>query len=263
MSIHIRWTLGVLAAALIAAPQTGSAQEAATAPTMAAQDAAASAPAAKAAPKLKVLTAEQIDPAKVLPPPPAEGSAQQQAELEELRDLQALRTPGRLAQARWDDAHENAWAFADVIGPGFNPAALPKTTALLAKIQAEQEGLATQAKAYFHRPRPFVADPALVGCGRGTKFYTSYPSGHATMAYTIAPVLEALMPAKAQTIAKRADDYAYSRLVCEVHYRSDLRAGQILGTWAATLLLGAPALQADFAAAKQELAAAGLNGPSP
>jgi acid phosphatase (class A) len=69
------------------------------------------------------------------------------------------------------------------------------------------------------------------------------------------------MPAKAQQIAKRADDYAYSRLICEVHYRSDLRAGQMLGTWAATTLLSAPALQSSFESARQELAAAGLNTP--
>jgi acid phosphatase (class A) len=74
-------------------------------------------------------------------------------------------------------------------------------------------------------------------------------------------VLEALMPAKAQAIAKRADDYAFSRLVCEVHYRSDLRAGQLLGTWAATLLLRTEALRDSFEAAKQELAAAGLSAP--
>jgi acid phosphatase (class A) len=202
-----------------------------------------------------------IDPAAILPPPPTEGSAQQRAELEELRGIQAARTPDRLAQAQWDDAHEDATAFAGVIGPAFDLKALPKTAALLAQIQKEQETLASRAKAYFHRARPFVVDPSLVGCGRGTKFYTSYPSGHATMAYTIAPVLEALMPAKAEVIAKRADDYAYSRLVCEVHYRSDLRAGEILGTWTATELLRDPALQSSFAAAKQELAAAGLSAP--
>ncbi len=203
----------------------------------------------------------QIDPAVILPPPPTEGSAQQRAELDELHDIQAARTPDRLAQARWDDAHEDATAFAGVIGPAFDLKALPKTAALLAEVQTAQEALASQAKAYFHRARPFVVDPDLVGCGRGTKAYTSYPSGHATMAYTIAPVLEALMPAKAQAIAKRADDYAYSRLVCEVHYRSDLRAGEILGTWAATTLLRSPALQPSFEAAKQELAAAGLDRP--
>jgi acid phosphatase (class A) len=81
------------------------------------------------------------------------------------------------------------------------------------------------------------------------------------MAYTIAPVLEALMPAKAAGIAKRADDYAYSRLVCEVHYRSDLRAGEILGTWTATALLRDPVLKPSFEAARQELAAAGLTSP--
>lgn len=236
MSLRIDWTGSLLAAILLGSPGLAIAQ----APTVA---------------------AVQIDPAVVLPPPPAEGSAQQTAELEELRDIQATRTPDRLAQARWDDAHEDATAFASVIGPAFNLKALPATAALLAQVQKEQEALASRAKAYFHRARPFVVDPNLVGCGRGTKVYTSYPSGHATMAYTIAPVLEALMPAKAAGIAKRADDYAYSRLVCEVHYRSDLRAGEILGTWTATALLRDPVLKPSFEAARQELAAAGLTSP--
>ncbi len=237
MALRIDWTRSLLAAALLLGiPALATAQ----------------APA---------ITPDQIDPAVILPPPPADGSAQQTAELEELRDIQAVRTPDRLARAQWDDAHEDATAFAGVIGAAFDLKALPKTAALLAQVQKEQEALASRAKAYFHRARPFVVDPSLVGCSRGTKAYTSYPSGHATMAYTIAPVLEALMPAKAEAIAKRAEDYVYSRLVCEVHYRSDLRAGQILGTWTATERLRDPALQSSFAAAKQELAAAGLSAP--
>jgi acid phosphatase (class A) len=228
---------------------------------MAAENAAASRAAPKPGQVLKVLTPGDIDPAVILQPPPTDGSAQQRAELDELRGIQAIRTPDRLTQARWDDAHEDPSAFAGVIGPGFDLKALPKTAALLDQVMNDQEVLATKAKAEVHRARPFVADPNLVGCSRGTKAYTSYPSGHATMAYTIAPVLEALMPAKAQWIAQRADDYAYSRLVCEVHYRSDLRAGQLLGTWAATALLRAPALQSSLQAAKQELAAAGLTAP--
>jgi acid phosphatase (class A) len=236
MSLRENWARCLLAAALFGSPALALAQASAVAPG-------------------------RIDPAVILPPPPADGSAQQQAELKELRELQALRTPDRLAQAEWDEAHEDATAFAGVIGPAFDLKALPKTAALLAQVQSAQEALATQAKAHFHRARPFVVDPNLVGCRRGTKAYTSYPSGHATMAYTIAPILEALMPAKADVIARRADDYAFSRLVCEVHYRSDLRAGQILGTWTASALLSAPALQSSFAAAQQELVAAGLNTP--
>ncbi len=207
------------------------------------------------------MAAIPIDTGAILPPPPPEGSAQQRAELEELRHIQAVRMPDRLAQARWDDAHEDPTAFAGVIGPAFDLKALPKTAALLDQVMKKQAALATKAKADFHRARPFVVDPNLVGCSRGKKVYTSYPSGHATMAYTIAPVLEALMPTKAQSIAMRADDYAYSRLVCEVHYRSDLRAAQILGTWTAAELLQAPTLQSSFEAARQELAAVGLTTP--
>jgi acid phosphatase (class A) len=247
MSLRTHWARSALVALVLGGPGLAHGQ--------------GSAGAAKPPAADKALTLSQIDPAVILPPPPAEGSAQQRAELDELRDIQAARTPDRLAQARWDDAHEDPTAFAGVIGLGFDLKALPKTAALLDLIMKDQEVLATKAKAVFHRARPFVADPDLIGCSRGAKVYTSYPSGHATMAYSIAPVLEALMPAKAQAIAMRADDYAYSRLVCEVHYRSDLWAGQILGTWTATALLGTPALQSSLQAARKELAAAGLTAP--
>jgi len=254
----------VLAAALLAGAAFASPLFVFAQGQMAAQDAAAqnaAATSAKPVKGLKVLSAAEVDIKTILPAPPEAGSVQQTAELAELRDIQRLRTAARLDQAHWDDAHEDATAFAAVIGPKFDLKTLPQTAKLLELVQNDQEVLATEAKAYFHRARPFVVDDSLVGCDRGKKFYTSYPSGHATMAYTLAPVLSALMPQKSEEIEKRAEDYVFSRLVCEVHYRSDLRAGRILGSWAAIQLLRAPSLQPQIAAARAELVAAGLTTP--
>jgi len=80
------------------------------------------------------MAAIPIDTGAILPPPPPEGSAQQRAELEELRHIQAVRMPDRLAQVRWDDAHEDPTAFAGVIGPAFDLKTLPKTAALLDQV---------------------------------------------------------------------------------------------------------------------------------
>ena len=69
-------------------------------------------------------------------------------------------------------------------------------------------------------------------------------------------VLASLMPAKSQDILARASQYAERRLVCGVHYRSDIVAGQEYGTLLALRLMQNPAFKAQMEAARKELAAA-------
>src|SRR5215471_2504532 len=69
---------------------------------------------------LKYLTTSQIDPRRLLPPPPADGSIQQQHELADVRTIVQTRTAERYAQAIWDNEHENASLFASTLGPGFD-----------------------------------------------------------------------------------------------------------------------------------------------
>ena len=214
-----------------------------------------------AAPRtLEALSPADVEPLRLLPPPPADGSERQKAELDELRAIQATRSASRLTLAQWDDVHEDASLFAPTLGLKFDLAALPATAKLLAVVDNDQEVAAKAAKAAFHRRRPWTFDPSLVGCPRGDKPdpLTSYPSGHTTTGYSIGVVLAALMPGKAADIMARASEYADSRLVCEVHFRSDIVAGQTLGTAIAVMVLKSPGLQPQIEAAKAELKAAGL-----
>jgi len=215
---------------------------------------------AKAPPPLQALSPADIDPVGLLPPPPADGSDRQKAEIEELRAIQATRSAARLTQAQWDDLHEDATLFAPTLGLKFDLAALPQTAKLLAIVDNDQEAAAKVAKAAFHRHRPWIFDPSLVGCPRGDKPdpLTSYPSGHVTLGYSMGVVLAALIPDRAADIMARASEFADSRMVCEVHTRSDIVAGQVLGTAVGAMLLKTPALQPDIEAAKAELKAAGL-----
>jgi acid phosphatase (class A) len=88
--------------------------------------------------------------------------------------------------------------------------------------------------------------------------YRSYPSGHATMGYTFAIVLAALVPNDAQRILARADDFAFSRVVCGDHYRMDTEASHALGSALGIMFLMNPKLQPQIEAAKAELRAAGV-----
>src|SRR6516164_9204154 len=95
--------------------------------------------------KLRFLTQAEIDPAQLLPPPPADGSEVQKQELADLKRLLKTRTPERFAQAKWDDAHEDASAFAAVAGPEFDLKKLPATAKLLADVENDQSVAASTA----------------------------------------------------------------------------------------------------------------------
>ena len=220
----------------------------------------------KASKTLMALAPEDIDPIKLLPPPPIDGSSTQTAELDELRHIQTARTPERLEQAKWDGDHEDATAFAAVLGSKFDLSRLPATRALIAVVENDQSVAATRAKKAFHRHRPWTFDPALKVCervkadakGKPGDPLTSYPSGHSTLAYSLGVILADLVPNKSTVVMTRASDYAYSRLVCEVHFRSDVVAGQVLGTAVGVMLLHTPVLKPQIDAARQELTAAGV-----
>jgi membrane-associated phospholipid phosphatase len=165
-----------------------------------------------------------------------------------------------MAQALWDDGHEDATLYAGVLGSRFDLARLPVTAKVLALVVNDEDIAGDMAKAYFKRPRPWSLDPTLKGCPYrpNANPLTSYPSGHATAGYAVGVVLADLVPARAAAILARAQDYAFSRLVCGLHYRSDLAAGEVLGTVVAEDILHDPRMQADLSAARAELAAAGI-----
>ena len=68
------------------------------------------------------------------------------------------------------------------------------------------------------------------------------------------------MPEKAQPILARAQEYAYSRVVCGAHYPTDIEASHVLGVELAMMMLRDPGFAAQFEAARAELRAAGLTG---
>jgi acid phosphatase (class A) len=221
--------------------------------------------------KLQVLTSTETDPGRLLPPPAPDGSPSQQKELAEVQHLVKTRTPERYAQAKWDNEHEGASAFFATLGPGFDIKKLPETAKLLAVVLNDQSVIASASKVYFHRKAPVAtAVPAVLSyaewsCDADVKKpadrpLRSYPSGHATMGYSLAIILSALMPEKSQAILARAADYAYSREVCGDHYHSDVEASHALGNALGIMLLNNSTLKLQIEAAKAELRAAHLTG---
>ena len=213
----------------------------------------------KTAPKPVFLSGDFLDPALILPVPPAPDSAEGKAQLDEVRAIVKAASPDRVKEAAADDGDESVHAFARVL-PGFDLTKLPKTALLFKDVESDQDYVTNLAKVHFARRRPYELDNTITTCvpsPLGGK-PRSYPSGHSTLGFTDAIVLAHLMPAKAEVIFARAREYAENRVVCGVHFSYDTVASQALATGIATEIQQSPKFQAEFAAAKAELSAAGL-----
>jgi acid phosphatase (class A) len=216
---------------------------------------------------LKFLNPADVNPSQLLPPPPKDGSVEQQREMAHVKLIIQTRSKERHDQAIWDARHEDPTPFAAVIGPNFDLAKFPATAKLLADIQSDSDVAAGMAKEYFKRKFPVTAEmPADYGqwtCDEadrkpGTRPLRSYPSGHATLGYSFGVVLAGLIPEKSQALLSRSASYAYSREVCGDHYHSDVEAGHVLGTTVGVLLLHNEKLKPELEAARAELKSAGI-----
>lgn len=174
-------------------------------------------------------------------------------ELAELHRIEAARTPQQAARAIADDQDETMFAFRDVIGAHFTARAFPLTALLSTHVGRDEEANTDPLKQGYARVRPYNADPSLRPVCTTRKTDDSYPSGHATAGYLQALTLIELFPEKRDAILARADDYANNRLVCGVHYRSDIEAAKLLAYSVHALMRENARFQAEVAAAKAEL----------
>lgn len=206
------------------------------------------------------VSADQTHVAQILTTPPTADSRTTKDELETLHRIQLQRTEEQIARARADEADQSMFVYKDVLGDKFDPAKLP-ATALLAKHVNNDEGVNTDpAKKQFKRIRPYNLDKTLSPVCKTKKADNSYPSGHATAGYLNALILIEMVPEKRDEILARADEYAHNRLVCGVHYKSDIQAGELVGYSLHAAMDANPQFQKELAAAKTELRLA-LNLP--
>jgi acid phosphatase (class A) len=218
--------------------------------------------------KFRFLDPSGVNPSQLLPPPPKDGSVEQQREMAEVKRLIQSRSKERYAEAVWDARHEDPTPFLVAIGPGLDLTKLPATARLLSDILNDQMVATSLAKDFFRRKFPVAAEMPSDSyeewtCDLKPRRPTalplrSYPSGHATMAYTFGVVLSELVPEKSQVILARSASYAYSREICGDHYHSDVEAGHVLGTTLGVLLLHNATLKPEIDAAKAELKSAGI-----
>ncbi|ASW06018.1 phosphatase PAP2 family protein [Rhizobium sp. 11515TR] len=199
--------------------------------------------------------AKEINLLDLLPPPPANDSAQMKAELGEILTIQVTRTPEMAARAV-ADAEENVWRFSDVIdNPKFTKENLPKFSAFFDRVVETEGAVVDPAKDVWKRLRPHLYSDLVKPIVPLSKS-GSYPSGHTTVGTLMGIVLANMVPEKRAAIMARAWEYGHNRIVGGIHYASDIEAGRIAGTVIAETIMTHEDYKTEYEGAKAELRAA-------
>jgi len=195
---------------------------------------------------------EQVDLVKLLPPPPSDHSSRTQAEILELIQIQKTSAAQERALAASDD-RISVFQFASaLLGPRFTLENLPLTEELFRRLAKDAISIFNDPKEKWNRTRPFVVNAEVKACSEHASS-GAYPSGHSICGYLTAIVLADMIPEKKAELFERAAQYAVNRMVCGVHYRSDIEAGQIGGTVIAAFAMQNPRFRKEFEEARKEV----------
>lgn len=197
------------------------------------------------------------DTIALLAPPPAAGSAEARADLENTFVIHSSATPAELALAK-DENKLTIFHFAPAIGAWLVPGKFPKTEALFKAVEAQAKAATDGAKKFYQRPRPYHLEPARFphSVEHEDPTHYSYPSGHATRGMVFAFLLAELFPDKREAILAKGREAGWLRVQGGVHFPTDIYAGRVLGQELARDFLHSESFQHDFAEARAELAAA-------
>ncbi len=199
------------------------------------------------------VSAEETRAFQILPAPSAAQSDKTKAELAELHRIEGTRSDAQKAAAMADDKEETIFIFKQQVGDWFNAQTLPQTAAFGMRVKNDEGINTAPAKTGFARVRPYNLDTTLRPiCVTKTKD-DAYPSGHATTGYLMALTLIDMVPEKRDSILNRADDYANNRLICGVHYRSDIEASKLLAYTIHAVMANKPQYQQELAVARAEV----------
>ncbi len=192
----------------------------------------------------------------IFAPPPPRGSAGERAELDALLALQRSRSPAEVAAAQADRKTELT-RFAAALGlePGAL-ARLPHVMRLAHDVEDQERPYVRAAKHHFQRLRPREVEPSIHPCIDDVASDQSYPSGHSTFGWTMGYLLADMLPERSAQLLARSAEYARQRMVCGVHFPSDLEAGQRGAAWLMERMRRNPSFVADRDGAALELRAA-------
>jgi acid phosphatase (class A) len=207
------------------------------------------------------LSADALNGQAIIGPPPAADSAQGKADRAIYLQNRAL-----AGSARWQAAtrDNDLWTggavkrFSCAMNAEIGARTTPVTYRMLERVELDARTVGTPPKDLYNRTRPLIGNDLPVCIKREDWMRTnaSYPSGHAMVGWAWGLILGEAAPAKASPLMAAGREIGQSRVICGVHYQSDVDAGRTLGAAMVSAAHNVPAFRSDLAAAHRELAQA-------
>jgi acid phosphatase (class A) len=205
----------------------------------------------------------------ILPPPPVADSAGLALDNEISSRSIRLRDTLRGVLAA-EDANlmfpQAADAFSCALGVPIGQKDTPHLYLLLRRTLSDAGFSTYYAKSQYQRQRPFVVNGEPICTPGEAEFLRtngSYPSGHTAIGWAWALILSEVAPDRTDAILLRGRTYGESRIICNVHWYSDVVAGRIMGAATVARLHADPGFQADLKNAKLEFAVLRSKGVKP
>jgi acid phosphatase (class A) len=198
---------------------------------------------------------------RILPTPPQPGSGRGADDRAVFARTRVLAGGARWTLATADaDLTPRAGMFACALGVTLDGANAPGLDAMLHHMAPDARAVVDPPKDSFNRPRPYVGlpgdPPICVPKTESLAKSASYPSGHSTVAWAWGLILAEIAPDRATEILMRAREIGDSRIICGVHYLSDVEEGRTNGSILVAALHANPEFRSDLAKARAEVAAA-------
>lgn len=200
-----------------------------------------------------------VDFHQLLAGPPAVDSILDRADRRAIDEFQSV------DESRWHLAEADDRLvysrFEDAFGRHIDRQKSPALVALLNRAIRDVSATTFAAKGQFSRPRPFQRMQLRRVCDEPSPpkpephpiSGSSYPSGHSAYGWAVAMILARVAPDRAPALMARAAEYAESRLICGVHFPSDVYAGQAVAAAVVSRLDASAEFQADLDRARAEL----------
>jgi acid phosphatase (class A) len=205
----------------------------------------------------------------LLPPPPAAGSAAATLDEEVSRKNLTLQGSPRWTLAASDadlSLPHAAGTFSCALGIPISEEDTPRLHMLLRRTFTDAIIATLKAKNHYRRVRPFAVNKAPTCAPQkenNLKEDGSYPSGHSAVGWAWALILSELDPEHGDAVLARGRAFGESRLVCNVHWHSDVVEGRFIGAAVVSRLHANPAFLDELNAAKAEIASVRAKGRKP
>lgn len=209
------------------------------------------------------------DSLALLSPPPKTGSAAFALDEEINRgSLSQQGSPRWVLAAKDADLTfpQAANSFSCALNAPITEQETPHLYLLLRKTLIDAGSATGRAKNYYARPRPFMVNKKATCTPKDVDNLMkngSYPSGHTSAGWAWALILSEIAPERADALLARGRAFGESRMVCNVHWQSDVAEGRVMGAATVARLHADPGFRADLEAARTELGVVRAKGLKP